>query len=375
MMAVTDPRRNRIFVSFAARDVQFADAFVDFIRLGCNLAEEQVFCTARPGSLDEGVSFAEAIRGALQSAAMSVLLLTPAYYESTFCTAELGAVWIDAKPHVPVLVPPVDYASLDGVQLGEQALKLDRPRDLDELRDRVREAFGVEVPTAQWNRQRDAFLTTWDTELKEGIARPSAVPAERHTLVKEQLASVTREMEEVREARARLERFGRELRTQNEQLREQVSNAPSSPTLDETDETTRAIGEAKAAIEVARRHMQDLPPIVREALFQQYHDARPLTVGGYSDTFSTDVARQNVEQGYLTWIEDSEQMVTPRTDQPTVDDADSSLRSLRETVFEGVSWDSRAEAPTWIRPLLKDAFGIADPTFELRPTWEALELL
>ena len=31
-------------------------------------------------------------------------------------------------------------------------------RDLDELRDVIREVTGVEVPTAQWNRQRDIFM-------------------------------------------------------------------------------------------------------------------------------------------------------------------------------------------------------------------------
>jgi hypothetical protein len=365
----------RIFVSYAAPDGTLADAVCDFLRLGCNLAEEQIFCTQRPGTIAEGTSFTEAIREALRGAAMSIHLLTPSYYESKFCIAELGAVWIDDRHHVPLLVPPIDYASLDGVQLGEQALKLNRPRDLDELRDVVREVTGVAVPTAQWNRQRDIFMNKWDTELKERVALPTAVDAGVYATLERRATSLDEELDEVREARDRLQTYSRELKAQNETLRERVAEAPPPPELDESDETSRLVADARAAIEVAQRHMEALPAIVREGMFQDYHAGQPLTVGGYGDPFGVAIAREAVEQGYLTWREDEEQVATVRFVQPEVEAAAYALSNVRELVFEGSSYESRAEAPAWVRPFLKDTFGITDPTFELRPTWEAFGFL
>jgi hypothetical protein len=365
----------RIFVSFAARDPILADALVDFLRLGCDLREGQVFCTARPGTLPPGTLFTDAVREALDTAAMSVHVLTPAYYESHFCLGELGAAWIAEKGHVPLIVPPVEYATLDGVQLGEQALKIDRSGDLDQLRDYIRELIGVEVPTAQWNRQKEMFLTKWDTELKDSVSEPDAIPGDEHRELAERAAAVQRALAAAEEARDRLQRFSRELKTQNEQLRERVKEAPPPPELEERDEAAQGIAQARAAIEVAQKHMGELPAVVREGLFQYHHDGRPLTVGGIKDRYSVDEARKWVEHGYLTWVEDEPQMVTPRTAAPEVDEADSAVGSVREMVFGGASWDSRAEAGPWIRPLLKEEFGIADPTFELRPVWEALGFL
>jgi hypothetical protein len=85
------PAGSGVFISFAARDRAIALRFHDLLRAGCNLTEEQVFVTARPDQLDPGTTFVEAIRASLRSTAVVVLLLTPAYYESRFCLAELGA--------------------------------------------------------------------------------------------------------------------------------------------------------------------------------------------------------------------------------------------------------------------------------------------
>src|SRR4051812_32026846 len=102
----------RVFVSFASEDKGLADAVVSLLRLGCNLGDEQVFYTARPGTLVPGRSFTQAIRSALESSVMSIHLLTPAYYRSKFCLAELGAVWAAGGERIPFVVPPLTVADL-----------------------------------------------------------------------------------------------------------------------------------------------------------------------------------------------------------------------------------------------------------------------
>jgi hypothetical protein len=99
-----------------------------------------------------------------------VLLLTPAYYESRFCLAELGAAWALELPCIPLLVPPAAYADLEGVQLGVQALRVEHAPDLDVLRDRIASALGTQASTPEWNRQREGFLADWRTHLQSTVS-------------------------------------------------------------------------------------------------------------------------------------------------------------------------------------------------------------
>jgi hypothetical protein len=367
-------RESRLFVSYASPDTDLANAFINFLRLGCDLRERQVFSTARPGALPPGIQFVEAIREALDTADMAVLLLTPSYYESRFCLAEAGATWVQNKAHIPVLVPPINYHDLEGVQLGEQAVKIDSSSDLDDVRDSIRDVLGVSVPTGAWNSHKEDFLNLWAARFDGAIAPARSVPAPEYEEVVGVRDALQKESSDLTQDRDRLRKFTRELATQNEQLRARVPEAPAAPQM-EGDETAQAIAEAESAIEVAQNHLKELPDIVRESLFQYYHDGRPVTVGGLTDRFATDTARVNVEQGYLSWVEDEPQTVTPRHQQPQVDNAESALRSVRDIVFSGQSFESRSEAADWIRPLLKDKYGIQDPTFELRPVWQALGFL
>lgn len=56
-------------------------------------------------------------------------------------------------------------------------------------------------------------------------------------------------------------------------------------------------------------------------------------------------------------------------------EADDALARVRECAFDGGGMASTSEAGDWIKPFLKERYGIIDPVFELRPVWEALDLL
>jgi hypothetical protein len=147
------------------------------------------------------------------------------------------------------------------------------------------------------------------------------------------------------------------------------------PTSSHRDVLDQARSEAAAAIADAQHAMRLLPPIAREALFQYFHNAQPLTVGGVLDRYALEDAIRSEENGYLNWVEDVEQTISPRHDHPRVDAAMTALQRVRNLAFGGVSWESRAQAAPWARLLLRDEYEIEDPEFELRPVWVQLRLI
>lgn len=130
-----------------------------------------------------------------------------------------------------------------------------------------------------------------------------------------------------------------------------------------------SVARAQALIEVAGQKAREVPTIVREALYQYFHDRRPLTVGGSGDAYTVLDAKAAVEHGFLNWDDDQPQALTVRHEQPTVADVEAALRGVRQAVFDGVAFEGKAEAGEWVRPLLKERYAVSDPTFELRPVW------
>lgn len=155
------------------------------------------------------------------------------------------------------------------------------------------------------------------------------------------------------------------------------SASPTGPLPESAIAAARAEGvaRAQALIEEAARQAADTPRIVREALYQYFHDRRALTVGGSEDVFTVFDAKSAVEHGYLNWDDDEPQALTLRHEQPAVADLEAAIKGVRQFVFDGVVFEGKAEAGEWVRPLLKDRYAISDPTFELRPVWAALNFL
>lgn len=365
-------RVQHLFISFAIADRELASAFANLLQLGCNLSHEQIRITARPGEIPPGTPFVEAIRSALDTAAMAVLLLTPSYYESRFCLAEAGAIWGSGKDRVPVVVPPIEYADLDGVQLGEQGIRIDSSTGLDVLRDRIRDVFGTSVPTAQWTEHKRDFLNRWTAEFEGRIAEPQRVPAGERDEWKARAEEQTRRNRDLQDEVERLRKYTTELRTQNEHLHGQVPRAPPPPEL-EGDETRQWLAEAQETIELAAGAASALPPLAQEALFRKLVDGGAVEIGDFGRFNSTD-AQDVVDAGFVNWAEDDTRAVELRYEQPDVATAVSAFHAVRERIFSD-GWGSRSEAGDWIKGFLRTEYGVTDPVFEIKDTWEKLGFL
>lgn len=191
-----------IFISHAARDAVVVRDLVTLLTSGGNVRTEEIFCSSSPGSdIDPGDEFVATIHEQLAAASLVILFITPNYYDSVFCVAEMGGAWALGKPTFPLVAPDVER-EIGANMLGRQTERVDR-RGLSKLFECLR---GM-LPPRKWDThlfevRRDVYLGEF-AEKYPTLPKPRSVPVAE--LEAEQRRSATA-MEMVRDAEGRLAR-------------------------------------------------------------------------------------------------------------------------------------------------------------------------
>ena len=137
--------------------------------LGDDLSREHRECFERDSPRFNGCSirrnlgdnFLDSIKAELLNTnALVLFVLTPRFYASPACLCEMGATWVLAKEHIPVLVPPFDFSDVKGVIPLTQGFKLNEPLKLNLFKDEVQAVFGLSQTLTQsaWERKRDRIV-------------------------------------------------------------------------------------------------------------------------------------------------------------------------------------------------------------------------
>lgn len=179
---------NKVFVSHASADWSVVDKFVDLLLHSLGLIAPEIFCTSADGlGIETGRDFVDKICESLRDSSLVILLLSPNYYASKFCIAEMGAAWALGKDVFPLVFLDLDRDP-GVVLLGRQSDRIDS-RGLDNLRDRLARYWpSASERTARWTLKRDEFLRTF-----EQLLPTLPVPA---TISKERLTEETEKLEE-----------------------------------------------------------------------------------------------------------------------------------------------------------------------------------
>ena len=75
--------------------------------------------------IDLGDNFLDALKAQLRNLdALVLFVLTKRFYASPISLCEMGATWVLAKEHIPILVPPFDFDDVKGVIPLTQGFKL-----------------------------------------------------------------------------------------------------------------------------------------------------------------------------------------------------------------------------------------------------------
>ena len=144
-----------LFLSHADGDRPVIRLFVKLLEDGLRIPSNKIYVTAldRGGSI-AGEQFIKAVFDRLDNPATIVLAcLSHNFYNSAFCSNEIGAAWIKQRKLFLYTIPPFTYKSLKGVMADRQAPSLGKKASLEEIRDNLADYF----PTGQSN------TTAWNT--------------------------------------------------------------------------------------------------------------------------------------------------------------------------------------------------------------------
>lgn len=88
-----------------------------------------------------------------------LFVITNNFYESKVCLCEMGAAWALSKGHIPIVVPPLSYADIQGVIPLTQGLLVNDVSKLNSLKEKLENDFGLQpINLNSWERKRDRFL-------------------------------------------------------------------------------------------------------------------------------------------------------------------------------------------------------------------------
>jgi len=177
-----------IFLSHVAAEKALAEAFETLLTKWLGITSARIFCSSLEGQgVPKGTNFVDAIRKEVGEAKVVIALISPAYLDSAFCMAELGAAWVLGTQRYPIVVPPNTFKVIDATMLGLVAVKIDEEHALSQLLEELGKALGLDAPAAGVRgRAMEGFLKTW-LKLRARIAKAKRVEGAVHDETVEKL--------------------------------------------------------------------------------------------------------------------------------------------------------------------------------------------
>ena len=174
----------QLFLSHAAADKQLVEAFETLLARSMGLTSADIFCSSLEGQgVTKGGSFVDEIRAKAAASDGVVALISPAYLDSAFCMAELGAAWVLKTQRLPIVVPPNTFKVMDATLLGIVGVKIDDDDAMAQAFEDFASSMGIALPAvAVRQRAMREFLRTWNS-LKNDITPSDRIEASVHDAV------------------------------------------------------------------------------------------------------------------------------------------------------------------------------------------------
>jgi len=152
---------SKIFISHASKDAEIVEDIIELFET-IGVKSSQIFCTSFEGyGIDLGDNFLDTIKNELSSETLVIFVLSKNFYDSPVCLCEMGATWVLAKEHIPILIPPLDYKDVQGVIPLTQGLKINEHLKLNLLKEKVEKIFDIQnkISATDWERKRNKIVS------------------------------------------------------------------------------------------------------------------------------------------------------------------------------------------------------------------------
>lgn len=158
---------SKVFISHASKDSVFVEEIIEILE-SVGLDSNQIFCTSFEGyGIGLGENFLNSIKDELSSDSLVIFILSKSFYESPVCLCEMGAVWVLAKEHIPILIPPLDYSDIKGVIPLSQGFKINESLKLNLFKEKIENDFSIsnKLTMSTWERKRDRIVARIEKEI------------------------------------------------------------------------------------------------------------------------------------------------------------------------------------------------------------------
>jgi hypothetical protein len=102
----------KTFISHATKDAPIVEELIELLEV-IGLPSDRIFCSSFAGyGIDLGDNFLDALKEELSNDTLVLFVLSHNFYASPVCLCEMGATWVQTKDHIPILVPPFNFADI-----------------------------------------------------------------------------------------------------------------------------------------------------------------------------------------------------------------------------------------------------------------------
>lgn len=159
--------KKKIFISHSTKDKEIVEKVIDLLEI-IGIKSNQIFCSSYEGyGVELGENFLYRIKNELNSNVFALFILSENYYRSVISLCEMGAIWIQSKDQIPILIPPFNYNHKQDVLPNTHSMKVNEPNKWNSLKKQITSIFELEeIDFSIWERKRNNILNSVNSIIK-----------------------------------------------------------------------------------------------------------------------------------------------------------------------------------------------------------------
>ncbi|MES2381117.1 MAG: toll/interleukin-1 receptor domain-containing protein [Bacteroidota bacterium] len=158
---------SKLFISHSSQDDPKIKPFIDLIE-DIGVPHSQIFYSSHSAyGVGLGENIFTRLKTELEGNVFALFILSDNFYKSPVCLCEMGAVWIKSSKQIPILIPPFDYNSIQGVFPNSLGFKMDDKKQLNSFKSELESYFNLTpINITRWEEKRDEYLLKINELLK-----------------------------------------------------------------------------------------------------------------------------------------------------------------------------------------------------------------